>query len=102
MLGVAVGMQPQYSARRLVPFPEGFAKDQGRFGFDIAQLGEQFKADLDPRGLIDPAVWSGPAFHVDVSGDDSRVRTAISATPNARSMAHLSLGMPWARPTVCW
>ncbi len=28
---------------------------------------------LDPRGLVDPAIWSGPAFHVDgVTGDDAR------------------------------
>ncbi|MEO1555934.1 MAG: hypothetical protein AAFS01_05850 [Pseudomonadota bacterium] len=71
MLGVAVGLQPQYSSRVAVPFPTGFAWDQQRFGFDVASVGGRFQADLNPRDLVNPAIWSGPAFHVDRTGDDS-------------------------------
>lgn len=71
MLGVAVALQPQYSTRRAVPFPAGFAWDQGRFGFGISQSGGRFTAELEPRDLVDPAIWAGPAFHVDTGGDDS-------------------------------
>ncbi|WP_415919312.1 hypothetical protein [Tateyamaria sp. SN6-1] len=70
MLGLAVGMQPTYSARRVVPFPAGFAWDQGRFGLQISETGGRYVADVDPRDLVDPAIWAGPAFHVSASGDD--------------------------------
>jgi len=85
MLGLAVGMQPQYATRVAVPFPAGFAWDQARFGFDIAKAGGRFEADVDPRSLIDPAVWSGPAFHVDVAGDDAN--TGLGATEGDFSQA---------------
>ena len=85
MLGLAVGMQPQYSARRAVLFPAGFAWDQGRFGFEIAQVGGRYVADVNPRDLIDPAVWSGPAFHVDVAGDDAN--TGLGAADGDFSQA---------------
>ncbi|MEL6885379.1 MAG: hypothetical protein AAFP87_12785 [Pseudomonadota bacterium] len=71
MLGIGVGVQAQYSTRRSVPFPAGFAWDQARFGFDVAQVGGRFTADIDPRALVDPRVWSGPAYHVDVAGNDN-------------------------------
>jgi hypothetical protein len=71
MLGVAVGLQPQYCGRVSVPFPPGFAWDQGRFGFDINKSRSRFEADLNPHDLVDPAIWSGPALHVDVAGDDT-------------------------------
>ena len=66
-----MGLQPQYSSRAEVPFPNGFAWDSERFGFDIASVGRRFEADLNPRDLVDPTIWSGPAFHVDRAGDDS-------------------------------
>ena len=71
MLEIGVGICIQQPATQPVDFPSGFAWDHGRFGFDINKSGDRFVADLDPRGLIDPAVWTGPAFHVDLSGDDS-------------------------------
>lgn len=71
MLGLAVGMQPQYTTRQSVPFPAGFAWDQTRFGFDVCKVGGIFETDLDPKSLIDPAVWSGPAFHVSPTGSDT-------------------------------
>ena len=71
MLGVALGLQPQYGGRVSVPFPPGFAWDQGRFRFDVNKSGSRFEADLNPRDLVDPAIWSGPALHVAVAGDDS-------------------------------
>ncbi|WP_299288195.1 hypothetical protein [uncultured Tateyamaria sp.] len=71
MLGVAVGLHAQYSARREVAFPAGFDWDQGRFGFGIAEVGGRFETDLDPRALVDPAIWTAPAFHVDTGGSDA-------------------------------
>jgi hypothetical protein len=71
MLGVAVGLQPQYSTRMSVPFPVGFAWDQGRFPMGISKAGGRYVTDMNPRDLVDPAIWSGPAFHVDVAGDDA-------------------------------
>lgn len=71
MLGVAMGLQPQYSSRVAVPFPSGFSWDQARFGFDVSCIGGRFETDLNPRDLVDPAIWTGPAFHVAQSGNDS-------------------------------
>ena len=72
MLGLAVGLQAQYSSHAAVPYPAGFGWDQGRFGFSVTKSGGRFEADLTPRDLVDPAIWSGPAFHVDrLAGDDS-------------------------------
>lgn len=37
-----------------------------------SRSGSVFRANIDPRDLVDPAIWSGPAFHVDgQSGHDS-------------------------------
>lgn len=34
--------------------------------------GQTYQADVDPRTLVDPAIWTGPAFHVDgTDGDDA-------------------------------
>ena len=72
MLGPMVGVHPQWSLRQQVPFPTGFNWDQARFGFDIYRVGTRYAADLSPRDLVDPAIWSGPAFHVDsAAGDDA-------------------------------
>lgn len=71
MLGLSMGLQPQYSPRQTAFIPAGFAWDQARFGFGFAKVGAQFQADVDPRDLVDPAIWTGPAFHVDAGGDDA-------------------------------
>jgi hypothetical protein len=85
MLGLAVQVGPQYSTRRAVDFPSGFAWDTTRFGFDVAQVGGRYVADLDPRSLVDPAIWTGPAFHVSVDGDDDN--TGLGATDGDFSQA---------------
>lgn len=75
MLGLTLGMHPHYvqgaNAPQAVPFPAGFAWDQGRFGFGITHSNATYATDLDPRSLVDPAIWTGPVFHVDVTGDDA-------------------------------
>ncbi|MEM8654401.1 MAG: hypothetical protein AAGF36_06620 [Pseudomonadota bacterium] len=71
MLGVTLGLAPQYSAQSLVPFPAGFAWDQAAFGLDVARAGGRYRADVDPRSLVDPSIWSGPAIHVDRAGSDA-------------------------------
>ncbi len=72
MLGLSVGLQPQYSCRLPVPFPTGFGWDRERFDMEITQSGGRFKADVTPRDLVDSAIWSGAALHVDsATGDDT-------------------------------
>jgi len=31
-------------------------------------IGQTYAVDIDPRTLVDPAIWSGPAIHVDATG----------------------------------
>lgn len=41
-------------------------------GLSASQSGNTYSADVNPLALVDPAIWSGQAYHVDgVSGDDS-------------------------------
>lgn len=71
MLGVSVGLGPQFSTPTPVDFPSGFGWDKERFGFDINRFGKSYSADLSPRALVDGGIWTGVAVHVDgVLGDD--------------------------------
>lgn len=74
MLGAHVGSTSHcgaITAARPVDFPLGFAWDQASHPFGITQSGNAFRSDLKPRDLVDPAIWTGPVFHVDsATGDD--------------------------------
>ena len=70
MLGLTLGVQPQYPVTRPVTFPIGFAWDRQRFNFDITEVAGQFTTTLSPRAIVDPAIWSGALFHVAPNGDD--------------------------------
>jgi len=74
MLRVAVGIAPQYmtgSGSASVVFPSGFNWDGTSHPVAITQAGQSFSTGLNPRDLVDPAIWTGPAFHVDsATGDD--------------------------------
>lgn len=38
----------------------------------IEQVGRAYRAAVEPRDLVDPAIWAGAAIHVDgVAGDDA-------------------------------
>jgi hypothetical protein len=74
MLGAGVWLQPQYSMSTLdnLEFPADFGWDQGRFPFQVLSTGAEFVSDLNARDLVDPAIWTGVAIHVDqITGDDS-------------------------------
>ena len=76
MLGAGVGLQPQYSfsALDILDFPVGFGWDQGRFPVQVTDIEGEFFSNLMPRDLVDPAVWTGVAIHVDrVTGDDGNL-----------------------------
>lgn len=89
MLGLAVGVTPQYRGRVPVPFPDGFGWDSGRFGFDISQSGGRYQADVTPRDLVDPAIWTEPALHVDgVAGHDGN--SGLGAQDG--SLVHVNIG----------
>ncbi|MBD3665388.1 hypothetical protein [Sulfitobacter aestuariivivens] len=73
MLGLSVGLQPQYSSRVPVDFPTGFGWDQAHHPLSIHRTGTRYVADINPRDLVDPAIWAGPAYHVDsAAGDDGQ------------------------------
>lgn len=73
MLGAGLGLHPQYSILALdtLDFPVRFEWDQGRFPVQVTDRGGGFVSNLIPRDLVDPAIWTGVAIHVDrVTGDD--------------------------------
>jgi hypothetical protein len=74
MLGAGLGLAPHYSfsSSTVVNFPTGFGWDHARFPLEVTEQAGQFSSDLVPRDLVDPAIWTGVAIHVDrASGDDS-------------------------------
>lgn len=47
-----------------------------RFAFDAIELPNgEFTAILDPRSLVNPAIWTGPVFYVSTTGSDSAAGT---------------------------
>jgi hypothetical protein len=79
MLGLAVGMAPQYSAEVPLQLPAGFGWDTARFPISPSRVGSAYRSNLTPRDLVSPAIWSGPAFHVDAeTGDDANDGLAAS------------------------
>ena len=81
MIGLSVAMGPPYTIGGQIPvvFPSGFGWDQGRFALQVSQVGARYQAEVDPRDLVDPAIWSGPAFHVDGgAGDDANTGLGVT------------------------
>ena len=71
MLGVGLSPFAPYRNRVPIAFPAGFSWDRVRFDFDIEQIGGAYRAAVEPRDLVDPAIWTGAALHVDgAAGDD--------------------------------
>lgn len=71
MLGVGADVCARGPAALPVALPAGLEWDTARFPLAVERLGGRYRAKLAPRALVDPAIWSGPAFHVDVEGDDA-------------------------------
>lgn len=68
MLGADIGLKPARAHRASVALPPGFGWDATRFPIAVTSSGG---SNLTPCDLVDPAIWTGPAFHVDAGGDDS-------------------------------
>lgn len=73
MLGVQAGLRMSaLPATRHRP-PPGFANSGVLFQLAPRSSRGKIMSGLDPRSLVDPAIWSGPLFHVDSEqGDDGR------------------------------
>lgn len=72
MLGVGLGLRPGPPVETPVALPTGFGWDDIRFPLSVKRTGAGFRADLDPRSLVDPGIWTGAAIHVDgEAGDDA-------------------------------
>ena len=71
MLGLSMGMIPPAPTERPMPLPAGFNWDSGRFPLAITKSGAGYRWDVDPRSLVDPLIWSGPAYHVDGDNGDN-------------------------------
>jgi len=72
MIAVGVGLAPQFRSETHVALPEGFGWDSGRFPLSITKNGARYCANLPPRDLVDPGIWSGASIHVDkATGDDA-------------------------------
>ncbi|NRB04234.1 MAG: hypothetical protein HRU30_13335 [Rhodobacteraceae bacterium] len=70
MLGLGAGLHPAAPpVATALSLPPGFGWDTGRFPITVSAQGT---SNLVPRDLVDPAIWSGVAVHVDgVAGDDA-------------------------------
>lgn len=91
MLGVGLGSFVHYRNRVPITFPTGFSWDRTRFDVEIERVGGVYRAGVGPRDLVDPAIWSGAAFHVDgVAGDDSNggLGSADGDFSNAKQTNH--------------
>lgn len=72
MLGVGLDLRPQFSAEVPVPLPAGLGWNSEAHPVRITRGIGGFRSETVPRDLVDPAIWSGAAFHVDAaSGDDA-------------------------------
>lgn len=73
MLGVQAGLRMSaLPATRHLPPPE-FANSGVLSQLAPRSSRRKITTGLDPRSLVDPAIWSGPLFHVDSNkGDDGR------------------------------
>lgn len=70
MLGMAVGLGAQWSMMEKVVLPSGFTWDVARFPVSVTRTAGRFQSNLSPRDLVNPAIWTGAAIHVDGKGGD--------------------------------
>jgi hypothetical protein len=71
MLGVGLGLVPGNQVETPVALPTGFNWDTARFAVEFRKSGAGFRAVVNPRDLVNPAIWTGAAIHVDgENGDD--------------------------------
>jgi hypothetical protein len=69
----ALGLPSLFSA------PEGLGWDEITWPLVVSRTAAGFDVGLTPRDLVDPLIWTGPAYHVDlVSGDDGNTGLGAS------------------------
>jgi hypothetical protein len=72
MIAVGLGLAQGFRSETPIPLPAGFGWDTGRFPLNVTKGGAGYSANLTPRDLVDPLIWSGAAIHVDrATGDDA-------------------------------
>lgn len=90
MLGLGLNLYPGNAREVAVPIPQGFGWDSARFPLSVTR-GAGYSTGDDPRALVHPGIWTGPAFHVDgQSGDDANTGTggADGDFANAKRTIH--------------
>lgn len=104
MLGVGLQMKPGCAVETAIDLPVGFGWDGARFPVDIRKSGSGFRAKLNPRNLVNDAIWNGAAIHVDgVNGEDTNSGigsvdgdfSAAKRTIHAAFVAGNSTGAPY-------
>ncbi len=71
-VGLALSSMRSMSSSASFAPPAGLGWNGTPTSLSAARFGDTYMVDVNPRDLVDPAIWSGPAYHVDgVSGDDS-------------------------------
>jgi hypothetical protein len=71
MIGVGVAPTLSAAVEQAVTMPLNLAWNQSLHAVTVRKGPAGFRAAVTPRALVDPAIWTGPAYHVDgVSGAD--------------------------------
>jgi hypothetical protein len=71
-VGLALSSMRSMSSSASFAPPAGLGWNGTPTSLSAARFGDTYMVDVNPRDLVDPAIWSGPAYHVDgVSGDDN-------------------------------
>ena len=80
MLGLGLELtQPQVSAQKAYALPPGFGWNTSAYPLAITRSGSVYHSGMVPRDLVVPAIWSGPAFHVDgEAGNDGNTGLGAS------------------------
>ena len=92
MLGIGLSLQPQATGQVPVPLPPGFNWNSAAHPVSITRSAAGFRSETAPRDLVDPAIWTGAALHVDgVAGDDAN--SGLGATDGDFSAAKRTI---WA------
>jgi len=95
-----------YRSRVPIAFPAGFSWDRVRFDIGGEPLGGAYRATVEPHDLVDPAIWSGAAIHVDgvadldgnsglgADGDFTNAKRTIHAAFIARNVTGAAYRVP--------
>jgi hypothetical protein len=72
MIGLELGMGPARPISSVYSPPAGLGWNDTLASLSASALADGYSANIEPRDLVDPAIWNGPAMHVDgANGNDS-------------------------------